>query len=53
MLISVSNGGLILGSLAIYEDDTTNTASQLLERAVPNAVANCARGTRGSRSLFV
>ncbi|CCA69124.1 hypothetical protein PIIN_03024 [Serendipita indica DSM 11827] len=38
----VSNGGLIMGALAVYEDDTTGTASQLLERAVPNAVANCA-----------
>jgi hypothetical protein len=38
----VSNGGLILGSLAILEDDTTGTASALLQQAVPNAVANCA-----------
>ncbi|KAG8785379.1 hypothetical protein FRC15_001486 [Serendipita sp. 397] len=38
----VSNGGMILGSLAILEDDTTGTASQLLPLAVANAVANCA-----------
>jgi len=39
----VSNGGLILGSLAILDDDTTGTASALLQQAVPNAVANCAK----------
>jgi hypothetical protein len=35
---------MILGALAIYEDDTTGTATQMLEHAVPNAVANCAKG---------
>lgn len=40
----VSNGGLILGSLAVYEDDTTGTAAELLGYAVPNAVENCAHG---------
>lgn len=38
----VSNGGLILGSLAIIDEDTTGTAAALLAQAVPNAVANCA-----------
>ena len=40
----VSNGGLILGALAILDDDTTGTASSMLNYSVPNAVANCARG---------
>lgn len=40
----VSNGGLIMGSLAIYEDDTSGVAAELLPLAVQNAVANCARG---------
>jgi len=38
----VSNGGLILGALAILDDDTTGTATQMLGYSVPNAVANCA-----------
>ncbi|PVG03343.1 hypothetical protein CPB86DRAFT_793765 [Serendipita vermifera] len=38
----VSNGGLILGSLAIADEDTSGVASRLLDLAVPNAVANCA-----------
>jgi hypothetical protein len=40
----VSNGGLILGALAILDDDTTGTASSMLNYSVPNAVANCAHG---------
>lgn len=39
----VSNGGLILGALAILDDDTTGTAAQQLNYSVPNAVANCAK----------
>ena len=37
----VCNGGLILGALAIANDDTTGIAAQILAAAVPNAVAGC------------
>lgn len=40
----VCNNGLIAGALAITGDDTTNSASRMLEQAVPNIVANCAQG---------
>jgi hypothetical protein len=40
----VCNGGLILGSLAIMDEDTTGIASQLLPLAVDNASKNCANG---------
>jgi len=40
----VCNGGLILGSLAIMENDPTGTAAALLPLAVSNAAANCAMG---------
>jgi hypothetical protein len=43
----VCNGGMILGSLAILDDDTTGTASALLQQAVPNAAANCANVPSG------
>ncbi|KAF7314345.1 hypothetical protein MKEN_00907100 [Mycena kentingensis (nom. inval.)] len=39
----VCNSGLTLGSLAIYGDDTTGTAEQLLKTTVDNAVQNCAQ----------
>jgi hypothetical protein len=40
----VSNGGMILGSLAIIGDDTSGIARPLLEAAVTNAAANCVNG---------
>jgi hypothetical protein len=40
----VCNGGMILGSLAIMEDDPTGIAAQLLPLAVKNAAGNCAMG---------
>lgn len=41
----VSNGGMILGSLAILGDDTSGIARPLLEAAVNNAAVNCVNGT--------
>lgn len=38
----VTNGGMIIGSLAIYNEDPSGTAKALLAQAVPNAAANCA-----------
>jgi hypothetical protein len=40
----VCNGGLVMGALAIMDEDTTGIAAQLLSLAVPNAVKNCANG---------
>lgn len=40
----VCNGGLILGSLAIMDEDTTGIAKQLLALAVTNAGKNCVNG---------
>ncbi|KAF8528268.1 heparinase II/III family protein [Gautieria morchelliformis] len=40
----VSNGGLVLGSLALLGDDPTGQAAQMINLAVPNAVQNCAMG---------
>ncbi|KAF7784641.1 CAZyme family PL35 [Agaricus bisporus var. burnettii] len=40
----VSNGGLILGSLAILGDDDTGTAEAILSHAIDNAKQNCAFG---------
>ena len=40
----VSNGGMVLASLAILGDDPTGMASGMLDLAVPNAVKNCAMG---------
>lgn len=34
---------MIVGSLAIYEEDPTGTAAKLLGLAVPNAQQNCAQ----------
>lgn len=39
----VSNGGLLLGSLAIYNEDPTGTAAQLLPQAIANAQQYCAQ----------
>ena len=41
----VSNGGMILGSLAILGDDTSGIARPLLEAAVANAAVNCVNAT--------
>jgi len=41
----VSNGGMILGSLAILGDDTSGTARPLLEAAAANAAINCVNAT--------
>ena len=41
----VSNGGMILGSLAILDDDTSGIARPLLEAAVANAATNCVNAT--------
>jgi hypothetical protein len=38
----VTNGGMIVGSLAIYHEDPTGTAASLLTQAVSGAKANCA-----------
>lgn len=40
----VSNGGMVLGALAIMNDDPTDTASKMLGLAIPNAQKNCAQG---------
>lgn len=40
----VCNGGMILGSLAIMNEDPTGIAAQLLPLAVENAAVNCAQG---------
>lgn len=40
----VSNGGMILGALAILGDDTTGISGQMLDKAIPNAQLNCAQG---------
>ncbi|KAH8821971.1 hypothetical protein F5884DRAFT_746259 [Xylogone sp. PMI_703] len=39
----VVNAGMIIGSLAVYNEDPTGTASRLLATAVPNAQQNCAQ----------
>lgn len=36
---------MILGSLAIIDDDTSGVARQLLEAAVANAAVNCVNAT--------
>ncbi|KAG8940425.1 hypothetical protein FRC04_005252 [Tulasnella sp. 424] len=46
----VCNGGLTMGALAILGDDTTNTASSILNYTIPNAVANCAQGVTSDGS---
>ncbi|KAL7419540.1 hypothetical protein Q5752_005451 [Cryptotrichosporon argae] len=37
----VCNGGMILGALAIIDDDTTGIAQAILDQAVPDAQTNC------------
>ncbi|KAF8317065.1 hypothetical protein DL93DRAFT_2125146 [Clavulina sp. PMI_390] len=39
----VSNSGMIMGALAILNDDPSGSASQILSNAVPNALGNCAQ----------
>jgi hypothetical protein len=46
----VSNGGLIIGSLAILGEDDTGTAEQILSFAIDNAKANCAFGVTSDGS---
>ncbi|KIJ68204.1 hypothetical protein HYDPIDRAFT_106355 [Hydnomerulius pinastri MD-312] len=38
----VCNNGLTMGALAIFGDDTTGIAEQLLGMTIPNALENCA-----------
>jgi hypothetical protein len=40
----VSNNGLVMGALAILEDDPTGWATQILGLTVPNLAQNCAFG---------
>ncbi|KAL1410604.1 hypothetical protein Q8F55_004621 [Vanrija albida] len=40
----VCNGGLILGALAVVDEDSSNTAQQILDLAPPSAQANCFKG---------
>jgi hypothetical protein len=39
----VTNGGIIIGSLAIYHDDPTGVAHKLLPRAIENARTYCSQ----------
>jgi hypothetical protein len=39
----VTNGGIIAGSLAIYYEDPTGIAAELLPLAIANAQKNCAQ----------
>jgi hypothetical protein len=41
--IGVTNGGMIIGSLAIYHEDPTGIAKKLLPRAIENAKNYCAQ----------
>ncbi|KAK0559775.1 hypothetical protein OC844_004176 [Tilletia horrida] len=40
----VCNSGLVLGALAILDDDTSGLASQILTTALPNMKAGCMQG---------
>ncbi|BEJ16654.1 hypothetical protein CspHIS471_0600550 [Cutaneotrichosporon sp. HIS471] len=40
----VNNAGLILGALAVMDEDQNGMAAQILELAVPGAQANCFQG---------
>lgn len=40
----VCNGGLILGALAVVDEDTSNTAQQILSLAPASSQANCFQG---------
>ncbi|KZV99457.1 hypothetical protein EXIGLDRAFT_712139 [Exidia glandulosa HHB12029] len=40
----VCNGGMVLGALAIIDNDQSGVAAKVLAQAVPNARANCAKG---------
>jgi hypothetical protein len=39
----VTNGGIIIGSLAVYHDDPTGVARELLPRAIENARTYCSQ----------
>lgn len=39
----VCNNGLTAGALAIYNEDTTGVAKQILSKTIPNALDNCAQ----------
>ena len=45
LCLGVSNGGLILGALAVYNEDPTGKAAKLLPQAVAGALQYCARAT--------
>ncbi|KIJ46453.1 hypothetical protein M422DRAFT_46181 [Sphaerobolus stellatus SS14] len=40
----VSNGGMVMGALAIIDDDPTGKAASVLTQAIPNALKNCVLG---------
>lgn len=42
----VTNGGIIIGALAIYHEDPTGTAARILGQAISNARQHCAQATR-------
>ena len=39
----VTNGGIIIGALAIYHEDPTGTAARILGQAILNARQHCAQ----------
>ncbi|KAK0702152.1 hypothetical protein B0H67DRAFT_676190 [Lasiosphaeris hirsuta] len=41
--LGVTNGAMIIGALAVYHEDPTNSSRHLLPRAIQNAVENCAQ----------
>lgn len=41
----VTNGGIIIGALAIYHEDPTGTAARILGQAILNARQHCAQAT--------
>lgn len=41
--LGVTNGAMIIGSLAVYHEDPTNVSRQLLPQAIMNAANFCAQ----------